>query len=409
MINAYYYSAKQALLRRLMESRVQRAGSREAPRPGSLLLLATSNEGSLGDEAILTTVIDEYISRGTQEVTLVAYAPWPQWTRFGTMRSGTAIRYESLYHIRDMLRFAHYLSEHEHFVLPGADVIDGAYAKERSLLRITCARIAAQAGCRSSILGFSFREKPQLWAVEELLRLPAEVRLTARDPVSCERAARILGRDVVLTADPAFLLRPESVSRESKSAEAWMASQRRMSRHLVGLNANSAGTEAPVDAVVAAYKQLIEGFGRDRHDAAFVFVPHDYRGRNNDDALAARVVAALDPVTAERCYVAKGINAAEVKHLCGQLDLTVTGRMHVAIASMGQGTPSACLAYQGKFEGLMMHFGLDDLIMQPSDAWRDGGLASFALDAFNRRNTVRKRIASHLDNVMALARSNFSA
>jgi polysaccharide pyruvyl transferase WcaK-like protein len=76
---------------------------------------------------------------------------------------------------------------------------------------------------------------------------------------------------------------------------------------------------------------------------------------------------------------------------------------------MGQGTPSACLAYQGKFEGLMMHFGLDDLIMQPSDAWRDGGLASFALDAFNRRNTVRKRIASHLDNVMALARSNFSA
>ena len=52
------------------------------------------------------------------------------------------------------------------------------------------------------------------------------------------------------------------------------------------------------------------------------------------------------------------LNAWELKHLAGMVDLVLTGRMHLAIAALGMGTPPLCVAYMDKFEGLFHLFNI---------------------------------------------------
>ena len=40
------------------------------------------------------------------------------------------------------------------------------------------------------------------------------------------------------------------------------------------------------------------------------------------------------------------------------VDLVLTGRMHLAIAALGMGTPPLCVAYMDKFEGLFHLFDI---------------------------------------------------
>ena len=401
-------AAKQALVRSLMRSRVSVRRSSATHEPGFVLLLTPSNQGSLGDEALIAATLDQLSVGGSKHVTVLSYGPYPHWTRFGPRRAGLTLDYKSLYSVADRLRFADWALSHESFILLGADVIDGAYARQRTLLRITCAQLAAEAGCATSIIGFSMRETPAAWALEELARLPSSVRLRARDPFSAERASRFLGRPVEVTADPAFLLRSESISPESAEVEAWVMRQRQMSRAIVGLNINSACDSEMRDALVTAHQKLIEGFSHAGHDTSFVFVPHDYRGLKNDVTIAERVVAATDPALRDRVTVAKGVNSAEVQHLCGLFDVTLCGRLHVAIASLAQGTPTVGIAHQSEFDGLFSHFALDEMTLSPKDACQGDKLLPFFLGVFDHRDPLRKRISSRLDNVRALARANFA-
>ncbi|TLN28532.1 glycosyl transferase family 1, partial [bacterium] len=101
------------------------------------------------------------------------------------------------------------------------------------------------------------------------------------------------------------------------------------------------------------------------------------------------------------------IHAAEIKAICGQLDLALSGRMHMAIACLGQGTPVACITYQGKFEGLYRHFELDGLTIDPVTATQPGRLAAFFLPVIDRREAIRRQIQSQLPKVRVLAAENF--
>lgn len=47
--------------------------------------------------------------------------------------------------------------------------------------------------------------------------------------------------------------------------------------------------------------------------------------------------------------------------MCTSLDAVVTGRMHLAIACLGQSVPAACISYQDKVEGLYQLLGLEGL------------------------------------------------
>jgi polysaccharide pyruvyl transferase WcaK-like protein len=75
----------------------------------------------------------------------------------------------------------------------------------------------------------------------------------------------------------------------------------------------------------------------------------------------------LTPDFADRIHsMPVTLDSWEIKALSGQVDLVLTGRMHLAIAALGMGTPAFCTVYQGKFEGLMQMFELEGMTITPS-------------------------------------------
>ena len=79
----------------------------------------------------------------------------------------------------------------------------------------------------------------------------------------------------------------------------------------------------------------------------------------NDLEVLREFRSILEPeLQASTRLIEEKCSARQVKAISGHCDLILSGRMHLAIASLGQGVPVVCLTYQDKFEGLMEHFGL---------------------------------------------------
>jgi colanic acid/amylovoran biosynthesis protein len=100
-------------------------------------------------------------------------------------------------------------------------------------------------------------------------------------------------------------------------------------------------------------------------------------------------------------------SAAELKQLAAKLDGVVTGRMHLAIAALGSGVPVATFAYQDKFEGLLMLFGLPQTTLgtlsQLLDVHR---LAHFIESFLHELPELGVLVHSALPEVMQKAESN---
>jgi polysaccharide pyruvyl transferase WcaK-like protein len=97
-----------------------------------------------------------------------------------------------------------------------------------------------------------------------------------------------------------------------------------------------------------------------------------------------------------------------MKAICASLDLVITGRMHLSIAGLGEGTPVGCIVYQDKFEGLIEgHFQLQDVLIEPAEAFAPGGFHKFLARLLPRLPEVREKIQERLPHVRELAEENF--
>lgn len=91
----------------------------------------------------------------------------------------------------------------------------------------------------------------------------------------------------------------------------------------------------------------------------------------------------------------------------GELDLVLSGKMHLAIACLGQATPVACISYQDKFEGLFQQFDLENMIIEPTEAFQPGRLADFLWPLIEKRKEIRHHIQLKLPYIQQLAQANF--
>ena len=140
---------------------------------------------------------------------------------------------------------------------------------------------------------------------------------------------------------------------------------------------------------------------------AVLLMPHDRRpGMTGDMQVLTDLHQALAGRFAERMHMLPDtLDAWELKALAGLVDLVLTGRMHLAIAALGIGTPALCIVYQGKFEGLMTHFGLNGLTVTPGEVIAercDGQLAAMT----DRRTDLSARIQARLPAILDLSRRN---
>jgi colanic acid/amylovoran biosynthesis protein len=137
-----------------------------------------------------------------------------------------------------------------------------------------------------------------------------------------------------------------------------------------------------------------------------MLIPHDFKSQSGDMAMLHALEKKLrhDGFTHVR-YTP--INRPDkIKRIVGLLDLVITGRMHLAIASLGCGTPTLSITYQDKFEGLYQHFGLPfEHIIAPMQCLGDELLARIN-HAFTQRHDNREHILASLPQVKALALRN---
>lgn len=373
-----------------------------APAAGvGTLVVSPDDPGSLGDAAMIRAISDRY-GAGELDVSCWRYpdaAPYP-----GT-RSRTDIR--SFYGRRAEST----LSRYQRLACIGADVMDGFYQYAQSCLRLRLLSLAAAMKLESRLFGFSFNSSPHRKTALEFAGLHPDVLVCVRDPISLQRVERITGHPLRLVADLAFLVKPAApTSFSAVAAVNWLSEQRSVyGRKIIGLNINpmfaldhGAGI---TQALVQSFASLIEG----QRDMAFVLIPHDYRPVIGDLPVLKGVAAALSADAASRVALISDLqNPAELKGFTAYLDGVLTGRMHLAIAAMGQGVPVAGVVYQGKFEGLLQHFALDEsLTVAPATAASPEKLRAFFVKWLSELDSMTADIRRELPAVIRLAERNF--
>ena len=236
----------------------------------------------------------------------------------------------------------------------GADLVDSYYSASISIFLFWLLRLATILGVEGHLISFSFNASPGGSVSASMRRNLPGVRLHARDAISAGRLSAMLGREVTHSADVAFGLKPAKNDRTALLTR-WADRARDLGRKPIALNINmlpvSKQFPGKEGLFVAQWARWVTRLAADGF--SIVLLPHDYRGEWGDQVAARRVFSTLDGDTQAHVLEPAGrLSAAETKDILSAVDFAVTGRMHLAIASMGVGTPVVGYAYQGKFEGI---------------------------------------------------------
>jgi len=397
-------------LRELIEAR-----RRNAPLPSSAraatkscLVVPPASYGSLGDEAMV---------RG-----LVAY--------LGNVKPGWSVDLLSIYHgiwprlegVRAVFNYDEFSQEsidwdllagYDQFLLFGADVLDGHYSRAESMDRMRMLARASEHGLRPTILGFSVNDRPDGRVMARLKRLSSRATLCVRDSASLRRLERIGVENLTLVADVAFLMPPAAQSAGTRETEQWVAAQQASGRR-VAIVCLSVQVQAKAEGAAPSF---LETFGKELaelasgHGLSVLLVPHDLRlvgpPQRSDVHIAMELAAVLGAQgTADRQRMFIPEAADQVKRLAGKVDFVITGRMHVAIAGLGMGTPAICLTFQGKFAGLLEYFSLEKYLIDP-ESFDAGMFRRTCIDMLANLEELSACVKASLPRVIDLAGSNF--
>lgn len=388
--------------------RVKRRFTRRNGGCDTILLIPPASPGSLGDEAMVTSTIEYLKQSGVKNVGLISYSKHNTWEYSDPRVVNVCLQYD-WQSWRGKWQFARICSDYGLFLMLGADVLDGHYSVAESLSRISLLSIARLTGASVSVLGFSFNDHPAPEVINEIRRLPTDVRLCARDPISKLNLERNLDRPIVLTADVAFLLAAQSNTDYVHGVHEWAEMERTKGRTLLGFNANylHASHTGSIHKLAGVYANSICELSALRSNLSFILIPHDSRSSSDDILLLNAIRSMLPDSIRDHCLSLEIRPAIEVKAICGLLDLVCSGRMHLAIACLSETIPVVCLAYQGKFEGLFKYFELEDLVISPERALQPHFLGEYLLQVLDRRDEITQKISDRMPTIESLARGNF--
>jgi len=202
-------------------------------------------------------------------------------------------------------------------------------------------------------------------------------------------------RDIVVTADPALLLKPEPLPRGVLKHEGLEGSRR-----LIGMSVREPGVAAP-DLDEKVYHNLLANaadFMVDRWNASIVFVPMERSVLDTQHSHA--VIAKM--LRAQRATVLKGeYTSGQILSWMGKFDFALGMRLHFLIFAAIQETPFAALPYAGKVSGFLEALGVP---APPLNLVNAGRLIAYLDDSWDRRRSMRTRIAESLPALQERAR-----
>lgn len=296
---------------------------------------------------------------------------------------------------------------HALFVM-GADILDGKYGAALVQRIVDYCNHSVKLGIPATTLGFSLNRQPRRPAVHALAKLHPKVTVNLRDQPSLDRFARFVGIPASLCADCAFLM--QAATEPEPESEAWIAAMRSSGRIPIGVNLNAhalapALAQVGMDALIAHIANQLKRAG-EQHALSFMLIPHDLKAQSADIAMLQALEQQLQRSGFPHVRYTALNQPDVIKRIAGQLDLVITGRMHLAIAALGSGSPVLSISYQDKFEGLYQHFGLSlEHTIEPMQCLSDEFLKKVNR-AFMKRHENRERILTHLPRVKELALRN---
>lgn len=371
----------------------------------SALFLPPADPGSLGDDAMLsgaTNFLQERLDY--KRFGLAVYSPNSDPFNF-------EIKLEKEYFWSNWKKVADAapcIGGYSSLLVMGADVMDGLYSYPASIRRIRYARLAANMGLKSRVLGFSFNENPHPLIIKELQSVKEDVVFCLRDPYSFERIKKFANVNAQLVADMAFLAIPSTNESEPALVE-FIKLHRSQGKKIIGINIHSLFNKIHGEDLSEKMAKSIANLVEKHQDCAFVLMPHDYRSGIDDRIALQGVSAAVSVASTGNVFAVTSIyTATEIKKLCAYLDGVFTGRMHLAIAALGQGVPVAGIVYQGKFEGLLAHFELaPGLTIAPADVTNQEKTEKFFKSWLARLEHDKTQVLDRLPEVKKLSEHNF--
>jgi colanic acid/amylovoran biosynthesis protein len=298
-------------------------------------------------------------------------------------------------------------------VLVGADVLDGSYDPVFSTRLIALTDLLGRAGASAVVMGFSVSKHPHPKIGKVFEACNSVQRFNLRDPVSIGRFRTMCDAPAKLVADVAFLL--EAVQgRRSAITRAWIDEQKAAGRVVLGVNIHPTlfePTERHKSSKLVA--RLASALARaiDTFDASIVLVEHDFRDASSDRHCLDPLHRALREQHAARVHrPQEPLDAAELKGLAAMVDGILTGRMHLAIAALGVGTPIFGIDYKDKMEGLFQLFEIDAAMRTNAHEiiGSDCGEQKLLLFVQNLR-PERERLRARHPGVREMALANFGS
>lgn len=358
------------------------------------VLITAPGGGNIGDQAMF----EAFVANSSGRVLAILPSPGalrnPDPSRVGITVMPALMQLTGVRHCADVWRLGRMVSRTRSLSVTGADIMDGGYNPVASVARWNLARCFARKGVPSRLLGFSWNGRsPLIVAAYARSAHDAGVRVLLRDPVSLRRIHADGLPNAVGTSDTVFrLTTTDPTIAQSREFEGFVG------RPFAIVNA-SALVARGLDQI-AELRAVIDAFLASGRNV--VVLPHVQRGDHGDIEEGTRVAQGYPE--GQVLLVDRLLEPSEIRSLTERAEVVVTGRMHLAIMALSQGTPALVVSTQGKVEGLAELFETQDLLLEPAP-----GFGSVAIEriAPERLETFRKRVAERLPIVTDLASRNF--
>ena len=220
-------------------------------------------------------------------------------------------------------------------------------------------------------------------AVREALEGVAAITVRER---SAQQALEECGvqQEIVVTADPALLLKPESLPRSVLKIEKLDGGKR-----LIGMSVREPGVAAP-DLDPNVYHSLLANaadYMVDRFDADIVFVPmeHSVLDLQHSHAVIAKMLRA------QRARVLNGeYSSGQILSLMSRFSFVVGMRLHFLIFAALRGVPFVALPYAGKVAGFLEDLNLP---APPLNLVSPGRLCAHLDQSWDDRRALKNQLA----------------
>jgi polysaccharide pyruvyl transferase CsaB len=333
---------------------------------------------NLGDEAILQAIIARV--RNTVPAAITVFSRNPE----DTLRRHSV---EGAVPVRNLLRneIRPAIEELDLFILGGGGILFNGEAE----IFLREVLLAQELGIPVMIYAVSAGPLRQR-SVKEIVRtgLNAAAAVTVRDR-EAKRLLEDIGvdREIIVTADPALLLKPEPLAGE-RSLKEELANGRR----LIGMSVREPGPAAP-DIDIGTYHDLLANaadYMVDRFNADVVFIPMERRMLDMQHSHAV-ISKMLRPQHAS--VLKKEYTAGQLLSVMKHLDFAVGMRLHFLIFAALQNIPFVPLPYSAKVLGFLDEFQMD---MPPIQLVNAGRLIAHIDQSWDSRDSLRSRIKRFL-------------